>query len=267
MNIIITGATRGQGLNHAKILSKKKSNKILITDISKDASNAYSVKDKQLLKKLLSNKNINIVYGDLNNIKQLNAIINNIKSLFQNKIDAVICNAGGDIPGNSVNAFANKAKINDYMISSKEFDQIYDRNFNTSFNFLKKIIPLMKRNKSGKIVTISSINALSDSSNEFAYSIAKNSIIHYTKILARDLKKNNIQVNCICPGPTLTTRFMHTLNQRKKAEQNIIKKTTGLDRVANPDDISKIIDFILSKDADILTGQIITADYGFSIGR
>ena len=103
----------------------------------------------------------------------------------------------------------------------------------------------MKKNNYGKIITISSVNAITDLSNEFSYSIAKNSIIHYTKILARDLLKFNINVNCICPGPTMTSRFMHTLNQRKKEEQKIIHKINGLQRVAKPDDISKIVKFFL----------------------
>ena len=267
MNILITGASRGLGLNHAKILSLNNDNKIIITDISEGASNVFSLKDKLLLKRIVSKKNVKIIYGDLNKNLDVRLIFNNIKSIFKNKIDSVICNAGGDIPGNNINAFANKPKKNDYMISTKEFEQIFKRNFNPSLNILKKIIPVMKKNRYGKIVTISSINALSDSSNEFAYSISKNSIIHYSKILAKDLKKYNIQVNCICPGPTLTSRFMHTLNQRKKDEKKIIKKKKGLDRVANPDDISNVIKFILSKEAEIFTGQILVADYGFSIGR
>ena len=72
-----------------------------------------------------------------------------------------------------------------------------------------------------KIITISSVNALLDQSNEFAYSTAKNSIIHFSKILARDLLKYNIQVNCICPGPTVTSRFLHTLKQRKKMSKKV----------------------------------------------
>ena len=58
MNILITGASRGLGLNHAKILSKNKKNNIILTDISEGASSAFSNKDKKTLNKLLKNKNI-----------------------------------------------------------------------------------------------------------------------------------------------------------------------------------------------------------------
>ena len=61
------------------------------------------------------------------------------------------------------------------MISTYEFDQIYKRNFDTAFNILKKLYII--KNKHGKIITISSVNALLDQSNEFAYSTAKNSIL------------------------------------------------------------------------------------------
>ena len=267
MNILITGASRGLGLNHARILSESKKNKIIITDISEGASSAFSNKDKETFNKLLKKKNIHIVYSNLIFTKDIDLVTIKIKKIFKNKIDAIICNAGGDIPGESIKAFGNKSKINDYMISTIEFEQIYKRNFNTTFNILKKIIPLMKKNKYGKIITISSVNALLDQSNEFAYSTAKNAIIHFTKILARDLLKYNIQVNCICPGPTVTSRFLHTLKQRKKNEINIINKNKGLGRIAQPNDISNLIEFLLSKNAEILTGQIITADYGYSIGK
>ena len=267
MNIIITGATRGLGLNHAKILSRVNSNKIILTDISKTASTAFGQSDKLLLQELVLKKNVSVVYGNLNKQKDIVSILKKIKIIFKDKIDTVICNAGGDIPGNSSNAFGNKAKINDYMISTKQFDNIFKRNFSTSFNILKSIIPIMKKNNYGKIITISSINAITDLSNEFSYSIAKNSIIHYTNILARDLMKFNINVNCVCPGPTMSTRFMYTLSQRKLDEQKIINKKRGLKRVAKPDDISKIVKFLLSKDAEVFTGQLFIADYGFSIGR
>ena len=267
MNILVTGASRGMGLNHVKILSLNKKNKILITDISNLASKVFSKNEEKLLNKILSQNNVSIVYGDLNKKKDLDIIISKTKSFFKSKLDAIICNAGGDIPGKSLSGYADQAKINDYMIDTATFKEIFERNFHTTFNTLKKIIPIMKKNKSGKIITISSINAIFDSTNEFAYSIAKNSIIKFTKILARDLKKFNIQVNCLCPGPTFTTRFKHTLGQRKKNESSLINKKKGFDRVATMDEISNIINFLLSKDAEIITGQVIVADLGVSIGK
>ena len=267
MNIIITGASRGMGLNHAKFLSNNKSYKIIITDISKEASSVFNIKEKNNLNQILKKKNVKICYGDLTKQLDIKKVIKEIKLTFKNKIDAVICNAGGDIPGNAINAYAAKPKINNYMIKTSEFNQIFNRNFITTFNFLKKIVPIMKKNKYGKIITISSINAILDLPNEFSYSVSKKSVIHFSKILARDLIKYNIQVNCLCPGPTLTSRFLFTLKDRKKNEKAIVNKKNGLNRIANQDDISKIINFLLSKDANILTGQTIIADYGYSIGK
>ena len=78
MNIVITGASRGLGLNHAKVLSRKNSNRIIITDISKTASAAFSKNDKKLLQELISKKNVYIIYGNLN--RQID-IMNILKKL------------------------------------------------------------------------------------------------------------------------------------------------------------------------------------------
>ncbi len=267
MNIIITGASRGMGLSHADILSLNNQNKIIIIDISKKASTAFSTKEKNKLNKVLKRNNVKIYYCDLLNQKKIKDTFKEIFMNFKNKIDAIICNAGGDVPGTSINAYADKPKINDYMINQKIFDEIFRRNFETTLNTVKMVVPLMKKNKKGKIITTSSVNANMNLSNEFSYSTAKNSVIHLTKILSRDLLNYNIQVNCICPGPTLTSRFSHTIRQRKQNEKKLLNKSSGLNRIANPKDISNVFKFFLSNEGDVLTGQIITADYGYSIGK
>jgi len=267
MNIIITGASRGLGLNHAKFLSSN-NNKIFLTDISKEASKAFSKTNErdEVVKYFKKNKvSYKFEYGDLTKISDCKKIIKSAIKWFENNIDVVICNAGGDIPGKLKNAFGKKLKINNYLISTKEFYNIFDRNFITSFNFIKTILPHMKKNKNGKIITVSSINAITDSSNEFAYSISKNAIIKMSKILARDLKKFNINVNCICPGPTKTSRFIFTLKDRSKTEKKIFKKKTGLNRVAEKNEISEVISFLCSKQSNLITGQIIIVDGGISL--
>ena len=70
MNILVTGASRVMGLNHVKILSLNKKNKILITDISNLASKVFSKNEEKLLNKILSQNNVSIVYGDLNKKKR-----------------------------------------------------------------------------------------------------------------------------------------------------------------------------------------------------
>ena len=79
MNIVITGASRGLGLSHAKVLSNINSNKIIITDISKSASSAFSQNDRILLKKLILKKNVDIVYGDLNKHTDVVNILKKLK--------------------------------------------------------------------------------------------------------------------------------------------------------------------------------------------
>jgi len=265
MNILITGASRGMGLNHAKIFNKS-NNKLFLTDISKSAFSVFhNENDEKNFIRIFQHNNIKSGYGDLTVFSESKKIINHALKWFDNDIDIVICNAGGDIPGKSITGYADKAKINDYMISSKEFSEIFNRNFLTTFNTIKSILPQMKKNKKGTIITVGSTNALINSKNEFAYSIAKNSIIKMTKILAKDLKDFNISVNCICPGPTKTSRFMFTSKQRKKEELALLHKKTGLNRAAEMDEISLIVNMLTHKKARFITGQIIAIDGGVSL--
>ncbi len=268
MNIFITGALRGMGLNHAKIFNKSNNN-LFLTDISKSASNVFSSKiDNDNLENIFkSSNNIKIEYGDLTNYGNANKITKSALKWFKNDIDVIICNAGGDIPGKSLDGYSDKAKINDYMVNTNQFLQIFERNFLTTFNIIKSFVPQMKINNKGIIITIGSTNALINSKNEFAYSIAKNSIIKMTKIIAKDLKSSNISVNCVCPGPTKTSRFMHTIKQRKASEQSFLKNTSGLNRAAQMDEISNIVYELTKKKLRYMTGQIITIDGGISLDQ
>ena len=137
MNIFITGALRGMGLNHAKIFNKSNNN-LFLTDISKSASNVFSSKiDNDNLENIFkSSNNIKVEYGDLTNYRNANKITKSALKWFKNDIDVIICNAGGDIPGKSLDGYSDKAKINDYMVNTNQFLQIFERNFLTTFNMV-----------------------------------------------------------------------------------------------------------------------------------
>ena len=123
--------------------------------------------------------------------------------------------AGGDIKGSDKKAGRGKANNNNLFINNKEFKEIFNRNFYSTY-FTVNCIPLMKKYNSGKIVTISSILATFGNDSEFAYSSSKSNIIHLTRAAAAHCRKWNINVNCIAPSGVKTGRFMSTMKKRSK---------------------------------------------------
>ena len=120
----------------------------------------------------------------------------------------------------------------------------------------------MQEQKFGKIVTVSSVNAAFGVEKETTYSVAKSSILQLTRSLAKELRKDGINVNCIMPGPTKTGRFLSTLKGRNPHDLAGIDSTAKLDRVALPEDISPVVEFLLSENSDFVSGEVIRIDGG-----
>ena len=137
--------------------------------------------------------------------------------------------------------------------------------FNLEGTFLgcHTVAPVMKRQKSGKIVNISSIagHGLSASSSS-AYAAAKGGIIAFTTKLAHELGPHGITVNAIAPSMTLTERIRPRWEQRTAEEQAREIARTPLRRMAEARDQARVICFLASHDADFVTGVTIDVTGG-----
>tara|TARA_Y100000816_G_C26097868_1_gene581298 strand:- start:1305 stop:2123 length:819 start_codon:yes stop_codon:yes gene_type:complete len=262
-NILITGGTRGLGLEYAKYLSSKGYN-IGLTDISEKACTIYG--ESKSLEFVLNGIRKNKVEAyfwaaDLTKKEETERMVERFISKF-GVIDGVITNAGGDIAGQGKNAEGGKADNNSFNIDKLEHENIFDRNYYTCFNTLKAIIPYMKNQGFGKVVTVSSVNAVFGVEKETAYSVAKAGVLQLTRSLAKELRKDGINVNCIMPGPVKTGRFMSTLKGRNKHDLEKINSTSKLDRVASPEDIAPVVEFLFSDASDFISGELIRVDGG-----
>ena len=262
-NILITGGTRGLGLEYARYLSTKNYN-IGLTDISENACKVYGEAKsvESILKDIRKNK-VEAWFSpaDLTNQDEADGIIEKFISKF-GVINGLIANAGGDISGKDSNAAGGKAINNSFFIDFTEYQNIFNRNYYTCFNTLRTVIPAMKDQGFGKIITFSSLNSVIGVEKETAYAIAKAGVLHLTRCLAKQLRKDGINVNCIIPGPVKTGRFMSTLKERNKHDLEQINSTEKLDRIANPDDISPVVEFLLSDASDFISGEVIRVDGG-----
>jgi len=262
-NILITGGTRGLGLEYAMFLSKKGYN-IGLTDISENACTIYGEAKsiESILYEIRKNKvEAWFSAANLTNQEETEEMVKEFISKF-GVINGIITNAGGDIAGRGKNAEGGKAENNSFFIDKLEHENIFDRNYYTCFNTLKAVIPYMKKQGFGKVVTVSSVNAVFGVEKETAYSVAKAGVLQLTRSLAKELRKDGINVNCIMPGPVKTGRFMSTLKGRNKHDLEKINSTSRLDRVANPIDIAPVVEFLFSDASDFISGELIRVDGG-----
>ena len=265
MNIIITGATRGLGLSHAIYFSKKGFNLALV-DISEDACKVYNeVDDLNHLLKILSENNSEIKFYkcDLTNYDLTKKIFNEICKDFT-KISAGVFTAGGDIAGNDNNAAGEKAIVNNFEIKEIDHDIIFNRNYKTTLNSIKALLPHLKKNNFGKIVTTSSVSANYGVVSETAYSISKAAVVQLTRSVASEMRDYGINVNCISPAATLTGRFLANLKNRSKEDLEKIKNKDSsiLKKPAKPEYISSVVDFLISEKSKYISGQVIRIDGG-----
>jgi NAD(P)-dependent dehydrogenase (short-subunit alcohol dehydrogenase family) len=144
-----------------------------------------------------------------------------------------------------------------------EWQRLMAFNLEGTFLFSHAVAPVMKRQRSGKIVNISSIagRGLSASSSS-AYAAAKGGIIAFTRKLAHELGPFGITVNAIAPSLTLTERIRPRWEQRSASEQAEEIARTPLRRVAEARDQARVICFLASSDADFVTGVTIDVTGG-----
>src|SRR2546422_4456948 len=144
-----------------------------------------------------------------------------------------------------------------------EWQRLLPFNLDGTFLFCHAAAPVMKRQRSGKIVNISSVagRGLSASSSS-AYAAAKGGIIAFTRKLAHELGPYGVNVNAIAPSLTLTERIRPRWEQRRAAEQAEEIARTPLRRVAVARDQARVICFLASHDADFVTGVTIDVTGG-----
>jgi NAD(P)-dependent dehydrogenase (short-subunit alcohol dehydrogenase family) len=148
-------------------------------------------------------------------------------------------------------------------LTHAEWQRLLAFNLDGTFLFCHAVAPVMKRQRRGKIVNISSIagRGLSASSSS-AYAAAKGGIIAFTKKLAHELGPFGVTVNAIAPSLTLTERIRPRWEQRSADEQAQEIAHTPLRRVAEARDQARVICFLASPDADFVTGVTIDVTGG-----
>ena len=238
--VVVTGAAGGMGLATISLLLKYNVD-ILALDIQKPN------------KKLLQNKRVTYRQIDLVNELELTRTIKEFIKKY-NRIDYLVNTTGVLWFGKDVSAVDLDLRV---------WDQVFDINLKTMVLVSKIIIPVMKKNKFGSMVHISSVDALSgDDKPQDAYGASKAAMIRLSKSLAIQFGSFNIRSNCILPG-AVETPMQSRWKKIPNAKKNL-KEFMPIKKVIQPKGIAEGIIFLLSDQSEYITGTELIIDGGLT---
>jgi 3-oxoacyl-[acyl-carrier protein] reductase len=145
------------------------------------------------------------------------------------------------------------------QISVEEWDRMMSVNVKGTWLASRAVIPQMRKQGYGKIINISSGTAIKGSPSRIHYVTSKAGILGFTKTLANEVGKDNICVNCVAPGSTLSEE---NPDEGIVKMRNVAANARALKRVQTPDDLTGAIVFFASADSDFITGQTLVVDGG-----
>ncbi len=236
---IVTGASRGIGRATAIALAKEGC-KVVV--------NYYASKDKALEveKEIKKYSDCICVKCDVADSKQVYEMVSQTIKKF-GCIDILVNNAGLIIQGNW-----NK-------LSEKDWQRMIDVNLKGKFNCIRAVAPYMMKQKSGRIINLTTTFAFTGAAPVVAYTTAKAGVVNLTKSFAKELAPYNITVNAVAPAVVDT-------DMTKSAGEKLIKqfiKETPLKRLGKPEEIAEAIVFLTK--SDFITGHVLVVDGGFSL--
>jgi 3-oxoacyl-[acyl-carrier protein] reductase len=176
------------------------------------------------------------------------------------RVDVLVANAGGG-RGRPVDTKASglDPALLQLVIAMNLFGTVYSYN---------AVAPILKEQRSGKIITVSSVAGAAPSKDGgYAhYGAAKAAIAHYTRYLAQDLGPYGITANCIAPGVIATGRIMQTVIPGSSQSNQDRAELVALRRLGTVEDCAKVVEFLATDLSDYVTGAVIPIDGGLSRG-
>jgi 2-hydroxycyclohexanecarboxyl-CoA dehydrogenase len=167
-------------------------------------------------------------------------------------IGILVNNAGWDV-------------IEPFLESQPEtWDKVIAINYRGVLNCCKAIAPRMQQRSRGKIISISSDAGRVGSTGEAVYAGCKAAIIGFSKTLARELARNGINVNVVCPGPTQTA-LLKTAMAGREGVLDAMAKGIPFRRLGQPEDLAGAVAFFASSDSDYATGQVLSISGGLTM--
>ena len=238
---IITGAGRGIGRGIAEKLAAEGAT-VVVTDIDEQAA--------QTAAKELGGGAVGLRV-DVTNKESVAEMVGSVNETF-GRIDVLINNAGWD-------------KVGPFVDSEEaDWDRVIAINLYGVFNTSKAVLPIMAAQGYGSVVNLGSDAGRVGSSGEAVYSAAKGAVIAFSKATAREMARYQVNVNCICPGPTDTPLFASIGGDNPKLRE-ALTKAIPFRRLADPSDLANAVSFFASDDAAYITGQTVSVSGGLTM--
>jgi len=236
--VLITGASRGIG-------------KSISAELAANGARIVLLSRNEVELKKINNQFINSGFQsiyhpvDVSRLDDFNKAVEYVKSKWKT-IDALVNNAGITEDNLIV------------RMKSESFEKVINVNLKGVFNGIKSVSKTMIKNNYGRIVNISSVIGQIGNKGQSNYSASKSGVIGLTKSIAKELAPKNITVNAIAPGYIQTdmTQELNNVNREK------ILNSIPLNRFGKPEDIAHLVCFLLSEQAQYITGQTINVDGG-----
>jgi len=252
---LVCASSKGLGLACAKGFYEEGANVVIS---SRSEENLY--KAKQEIEKLKSISNSNKIFpivADLMYEIHIKSLVEKTINVF-GKIDILVHNAGGP-PSGLIEKMTNE-----------DWSSAIDLNLMSFIRLTDLIIPIMKKQDYGRIIAITSVSVKQPLDNLVLSNTTRLGVVGFAKTLSNVYGKNNILVNVVCPGPTLTDRMNEIINKTVKDTgksyeevEKIWVDPIPLGRLGKPEELANLVMFLASNKASYITGTVIQVDGGF----
>jgi 3-oxoacyl-[acyl-carrier protein] reductase len=240
--VIISGATRGIGRAVATELAGSGAN--ISFNFLKSSTEAQNLEDE--IKSL--GVRVKSFQVDIRDFKTVKSWADETKELYGG-IDIVVNNAG---------VIKDKALA---LMEPDEWHEVINTNLNGTFNLTRAAIISLMKQKSGIVINITSVSGITGMSRQTNYAASKAGIIGFTKSLAREVAPYNIRVNAVAPG-FIETDMVKSLKEEFKAQ--VIQQIPA-SRFGRPEEVAKVVKYLVSDEARYVTGQTIVIDGGMTM--
>jgi len=241
---VITGAGSGIGRATAQLFAGEGA-RVVIADLNKEAGEAVVSEIRDLGGRAAFER------ADVTNARDCERLVDRAMREF-GRIDVLFNNAG----------IIRRASVAE--LSEADWDRVMAVNVKSIFFLCRLVIPIMIRNGGGSVINMSSGWGLAGGARAAAYCASKGAVVLMTRAMAIDHGKQNIRVNCLCPGDTDTGMLRHEAQQLGETAERFLSESARrpLGRLGKPDEIARAALFLATPASSFVTGAALVVDGG-----